>query len=60
MTKTQIAAILEVAENGERFAPHNLNISARTVRSLAVRGWVSIENGAAIVTAAGWAALEAA
>lgn len=60
MTKTQIAAILEVAENGERFAAHNLNISARTVRSLAVRGWVSIENGSAVVTAAGWAALDAA
>ena len=58
MSRAQYSAILEIAENGERFAPHDLNVSARTVRSLANRGWITIENNRAVVTANGWKAME--
>ena len=60
MSRTQYAAILHIAEYGERFAPHDLNVSTRTVRSLAVRGWIALHNGRAVVTAAGWLAMESA
>jgi len=58
MSRTQYAAILEIAENGERFPPHDLNVARRTVKSLARRGWIALLGGRAIVTAAGWQALE--
>lgn len=60
MSRTQYAAILEIAENGERFPSHELNVARRTVESLARRGWIALFGGRAIVTAAGWQALEAA
>jgi hypothetical protein len=58
MTAAQYAAILEIAENGERFAPHDLNVACRTVASLARRGWITIQNKRAVVTPAGWLAME--
>lgn len=58
MSPAQYAAILEIAENGERFAPHDLNVACRTVASLARRGWIAIERGRAVVTPAGWLAVE--
>jgi hypothetical protein len=58
MSPTQYAAIMEIAENGERFAPHDLNVACRTVASLARRGWIAIAAGRAIVTPTGWAAVE--
>lgn len=57
MTKAQYEAILEIAENGERFSPADLNVSARTVASLAKRGFIAVENGKAIVTDRGWEAM---
>ena len=58
MSRTQYAAILEIAQNGERFSPHDLNVARRTIESLARRGWIALLGGRAIVTAAGWQALE--
>jgi hypothetical protein len=57
MTRAQYDAILEISENGERFAPHDLNVSKRTVVSLARRGWIKIENGMAVVTQEAWEAM---
>jgi len=59
MSRTQYAAILEIAENGERYAPHDLNVARRTVEGLARRGWIALLDGHAIVTTAGWQAIEA-
>lgn len=58
MTRAQYEAIMEIAEYGGRFAPHDLNVPRRTVASLARRGWIAIERGRAIVTPAGWLAVE--
>lgn len=60
MSRAQYYAILHIAEYGHRFAPHDLNVATRTARSLAKRGWIALHNGRAIVTPAGWAAMEAA
>jgi hypothetical protein len=58
MSPAQYDAIMEIAENGERFAPQDLNVPRRTVASLARRGWIAIAAGRAIVTPAGWLAVE--
>ena len=60
MTRTMQAAILEIAENGERFAPTDLNVSRRTVEALAKRGFIALERGIPVVTDRGWSALAAA
>ena len=60
MSRAQYAAILHIAEYGERFAPHDLNVTTRTMRGLFARGWVTLHKGRAVVTAAGWTAMEAA
>lgn len=59
MTRAQYYAIMHIAEYGERFAPHDLNVARRTVASLARRGWIAVVNGRAVVTAAGWEAVAA-
>ena len=58
MSPAQYVAIMEIAENGERFAPQDLNVARRTVASLARRGWIAIAAGRAVVTPAGWLAVE--
>ena len=60
MSRTMQAAILEIAENGERLSPADLNVSRRTVVALAKRGFIAIERGVPIVTDRGWSALAAA
>ncbi len=57
MTRAQHDAIMEIAENGERYAPHDLNVPQRTVASIAKRGWITLVNGRAEVTPQGWAAV---
>ncbi len=59
MTRAQHDAIMEIAENGERYAPHDLNVPKRTVASIAKRGWIALINGRAEVTPQGWAAVAA-
>lgn len=55
MTAAQYDAIIEIAENGERFKAHDLNIRPQTVDAIAKRGWVEIVNGHAMVTDKAWA-----
>jgi hypothetical protein len=59
MTKAQHDAILEIAENGEKFWPHDLNVSARTFASLQRKGYIRVMGSVTFVTPAGWAALAA-
>ena len=59
MTKTQYTAILEIAENGERFLPRDLNIPQRTLQALARAGYISSIGAATLVTPKGWEALAA-
>jgi ribosomal protein L28 len=57
MTKAQYDAILEVAENGERFWPHDLNVSARTMKALERKGYIRVMGAVTFVTRAGWQAV---
>lgn len=60
MTRAQYDALMEIAENGERFAARDLNISARTVASIAKRGWIAMQGETPVVTEKGWQAVAAA
>lgn len=57
MTEAQYRAILEVAENGERFPTYELNIRPATAAAIAKRGWISVLGNRAFVTPKGWEAL---
>lgn len=60
MTKAMYDAIMEVAENGERFAARDLNVSARTMNAAHRAGYVANRvGGGLVVTAKGWAAVAA-
>ncbi len=59
MTKAQYDAILEIAQNGERFWPHDLNVSARTFKALEKKGFIRCMGSVAFVTPDGWKALAA-
>ena len=57
MTEAQYRAMLEIAENGERFPAYELNIRPATISAIAKRGWVSVLGNHAFVTQKGWEAL---
>ena len=59
MTKAQYAAILEIAENGERFPLRELNIPRRTLQALARNGYISSTGAVTLVTPEGWDAIAA-
>lgn len=56
MSKAMYDALMEIAENGERLALTDLNVSQRMVVALAKRGFVAIAKGRAVVTDQAWAA----
>ena len=59
MTKAQYYAMLEIAENGERFGVDGLNVAKRTMIGLVRRGWADISGKVPVVTDAGWKAVAA-
>ena len=57
ITQAQYDALIEIAENGERFKANELNIRPQTVEAIAKRGWIEVINGYAFVTGKAWAEL---
>lgn len=59
ISKAQYDAILEIAQNGERFKASDLNIRTATVAAIAKRGWIEVVNGHAFVTDKAWSEIAA-
>lgn len=57
MTAAQYDAIMEIADNGERFKAYDLNIRPQTVAAIAKSGWIEVVDGHAFVTEDGWNAV---
>lgn len=58
MTRAQYDAIQLIAEEHGRIKAHDLNIRLSTVKAMAKRGWIGVDDcGFAVVTDAGWKAV---
>lgn len=60
MTTAQLNAFKEISQNGEQFRACDLNISRRTVVSMAKRGWIDVDGEKAFITTEGHNAITAA
>lgn len=58
VTKSQYDALMEIADHGDRLKACDLNIRPQTWNAIVMRGWVDVNDGHAVVTAAAWDALK--